>query len=89
MKNKINDINQDLDYMLKLIGKYPYLSDNFHMVIKRLNDQKRELEKIDSLNDLSGYKGEAFNLIDKNKDDLSVITAKLQAQQDWIDRNKE
>lgn len=89
MRNKINDINQDLDYMLKLIGKYPYLSDSFHMVIERLNNQKRELEKIDSLNDLPGYKGEAFNLIDKDKDDLSIITAKLQAQQDWIDRNKE
>lgn len=87
MENKIKDINQDLEYMLKLIGKYPYLSDSFHLVIERLNNQKKELEKIDSLKDLPDYKGEAFNLIDKEKDDLSVITAKLKAQQDWIDKN--
>lgn len=88
MKERLNEINQDINHILGLISRYPYLSDNFNQVIERLKNQKDELEKINSLEDLPDYEGISDNRIDKDKDDLSVIRAKLQSQQEWIDKNK-
>lgn len=88
MKDRINDINQDIDYMWKLTAKYPYLADNFQSVVDRLNSKKEELTELNNLEDLADYRGEDFNRIDKENDDLSVIKAKIQSQQAWIDSHK-
>ena len=48
MKEKINDINQDIEYMWKLTSKYPYLADSFQSVIDRLNSKKEKLTELNS-----------------------------------------
>lgn len=88
MREKIEEVTRDLEHMMKLTNTYPYLGNDLWRVVERLSERKKELEEIDRLEDLKDYQGDSSNKIDKERDDLSVIKAKLQAQREWISKNK-
>ena len=89
MQESINDINQDLEHIWKLMSKYPYLANNLNQIADELTMKKKELEKenLNNLKDLKDYQGEDFNRIEET-DDIGVIQAKLLAQQQWINSHK-